>query len=234
MRTAYKVWCGIAATVFCVVAGTDLSRSSETPSSAPSTPIAASSTATLASSAPTAAAPVAPSTGAAAQKGELVSVTKVVDGATIEVTGRRTVRLLGLSACKVSTKGGREAKEHLEMYASVGQQVRLIADGTRDSDAMGRLLRRVERDSRYGSSSDPYFDDIGTSVVASAAIGVDDQAGADAAYVTELREHDFGQRDCSGTPDTGFSGGVDVGDHGHVNLPDGALTGGYCARKWWC
>lgn len=25
---------------------------------------------------------------------------------------------------------------------------------------------------------------------------------------------------------------VDVDDH--VNLPDGALTGGYCARKWWC
>jgi hypothetical protein len=22
-------------------------------------------------------------------------------------------------------------------------------------------------------------------------------------------------------------------DH-HHNLPDGALTGGYCARKWWC
>lgn len=27
----------------------------------------------------------------------------------------------------------------------------------------------------------------------------------------------------------------DVDVHGdHVNLPDGALTGGYCARKWWC
>jgi hypothetical protein len=26
---------------------------------------------------------------------------------------------------------------------------------------------------------------------------------------------------------------VDV-DRPHVNLPDGSLTGGYCAHKWWC
>ena len=27
---------------------------------------------------------------------------------------------------------------------------------------------------------------------------------------------------------------VDVHPGGHVNLPDGALTGGYCRHKWWC
>jgi hypothetical protein len=26
---------------------------------------------------------------------------------------------------------------------------------------------------------------------------------------------------------------IDV-DRNHANLPDGALTGGYCAHKWWC
>jgi hypothetical protein len=26
---------------------------------------------------------------------------------------------------------------------------------------------------------------------------------------------------------------VDIDDD-NVNLPDGALTGSYCARKWWC
>lgn len=27
---------------------------------------------------------------------------------------------------------------------------------------------------------------------------------------------------------------VDIHHGDHVNMPDGALTGGYCRHKWWC
>jgi hypothetical protein len=180
-------------------------------------------------------APTAP-TSTATPVGELVTVTKVIDGDTIEVTGNRKVRFLGIDACEMSTQGGREAKEYLDIFAGVGTQVRLVTDGARNVDDHGRLLRRVERDSSYTSEYDPYSNDIGVSIVGHEAIGI--YAGkndASTAYLTKLRERDFGERVCSGTTESSPSGGVAYdGGSGDFNMPDGALTGGYCARKWWC
>jgi hypothetical protein len=172
----------------------------------------------------------------AAPAGEAATVTKVIDGETVEVTGGRTVRFLGIDACPMNTRGGREAKEYVEVFAGAGQQVRLMADGARDTDDHGRLLRRIENDSRYASQSDPYFDDIGATIVSHESIGTDGgKNGSSDSYLAKLRESDDGERDCSGTPEVTSSGGsVGDGDDHHVNLPDGALTGGYCARKWWC
>ena len=42
-------------------------------------------------------------------------MTEVVDGDTIEVTDGRRVRFLGIDACEMSTRGGREAKEYLKI-----------------------------------------------------------------------------------------------------------------------
>ncbi len=36
------------------------------------------------------------------------------------------------------------------------------------------------------------------------------------------------------TPSTGGNSYSYDSDDGDYNMPDGALTGGYCARKWWC
>lgn len=243
MRTAYKVWSGIAAGVFCIVAVTDLSTSTTA-----STQAAGVTTATTTSAAPTSrltapsasAVPtaVAAPASTAMPVGESVTVTKVVDGDTIEVTGGRDVRFLGIDACEMSTKGGREAKEYLEVFADVGTQVRLIADGARDKDDHDRLLRRVERDSSYTSQYDPYSNDIGTTLIGHEAIGIfgGKKNDASATYLAKLRESDYGERDCSGTPEAPSSGGGSYGDgdDDDFNMPDGALTGGYCARKWWC
>ena len=38
----------------------------------------------------------------------------------------------------------------------------------------------------------------------------------------------------SSTVSSSSSSDPDVHIDHHHNLPDGALTGGYCARKWWC
>ncbi|WP_130292778.1 thermonuclease family protein [Pseudonocardia sediminis] len=179
---------------------------------------------------------MASQTSSPATVGELVSVTKVVDGDTIEVTGGRKVRFLGIDACETDTRGGREARESLELSVS-GQQVRLVADGRRDVDDYGRLLRRVERDSTYVSDYDPYINDIGLSLIGDDAVGVYERKNdAPAAYLAELRERDYSSaRDCTGTPVApASSGGGNYVSNGDVNMPDGALTGGYCARKWWC
>lgn len=158
-------------------------------------------------------------------------MTKVIDGDSLEVTGGRQVRFLGIDACEMSTKGGREAKEYLQIFVGVGEQVRLIADGARDLDRYDRLLRRVERNTGSTSQYDPYSNDIGMSIIGHPAIGIyGGKNDADATYLVTLQASDVGERDCSGTPDVPGSGGGDRDS----NLPDGALTGGYCARKWWC
>ncbi len=36
------------------------------------------------------------------------------------------------------------------------------------------------------------------------------------------------------TPSTGGNSYSYDSDDDNYNMPDGALTGGYCARKWWC
>jgi len=44
-------------------------------------------------------------------------------------------------------------------------------------------------------------------------------------------------RECGGpayTPPTGSDVDVYVDGGDDVTMPDGALTGGYCARTWWC
>ena len=235
MRQAYKVWLGIAAAVFVVVAATDISSAAHpTPSAASSrAPVITSSTSPTSPTTSTTTPSPVPTTasGAAAAAGEAVTVTDVIDGDTIEVSGDRRVRLLGIDACEMGTRGGREAKDLLEGFLSDGQ-VRLIADGARDRDGSGRLLRRVETMTST---------DLGALMVVYPAVGVSQgRNDATPAYTSQLRAADYGERDCTGTtsPSGSGSGGdvdvdVDLGD-GDSGLPDGALTGGYCARKWWC
>jgi endonuclease YncB( thermonuclease family) len=234
LRTAYRIWSGIAAGVFCIVAVTDMASTTTTPTPTPASTGATSREYT----APTSAAHTPPATAALAASapqpasGELVSVTKVVDGDTIEVTGGQTVRFLGIDACEMSTKGGREAKDMLELHIS-GGQVRLVADGRRDTDDYGRLLRRVERVSSYSSQQNPYANDIGVTMISDTAVGLYTRKNdATPAYLSELRQHDVGHRDCSGTPEVPSVGGSH--NSRDRNMPDGALTGGFCARKWWC
>jgi endonuclease YncB( thermonuclease family) len=232
VRTAYKVWSGIAAGVFCVVAVTDMATMSPTAPPAPAVVAAAPSPGVTL---PGPSVPASPLVAAApVPAGELVSVTKVVDGDTIVVAGGRQVRLLGIDACEMSTKGGREAKETLVSYLG-GEQVRLVADGRRDVDDYGRLLRRVERASSSPSAYDPYNADVGVMLITDDAVGIYDKGRNDAtqAYLSVLRPRDYGVRNCAGTPEVTSYDYESDGDGGR-NMPDGALTGGYCARKWWC
>lgn len=191
----------------------------ETPSTTTPAPVASPT-----SSSPYVA-PVAAPTTSAAPAG--VAVTRVIDGDTFEIAGGQRVRVLGIDSCEIGTYGGTQAKQSAEI-ALDGESVVLEQEPGVDRDSYGRLLRYVS--TGYGS-------DFGESMVVATHTGVArGDSDASDARLADLRERDYGGRDCSepdSTPSTtSYDVDVDVDDDG--NLPDGALTGGYCARKWWC
>lgn len=199
----------------------------ESGSTAPSTPAAvtAAPAAVPASTPPISVPSTAPSSPTPA--GTTVAVTRVIDGDSFEIAGGDEVRVLGIDSCEMDTYGGRQAKESAELYLE-GESVVLVQEPGADRDRYGRLLRYVS--TSYGS-------DFGETMISSDHTGLYEGANdASATRLAELRERDDTGRDCSEpdySPSTSeYDVDVDVDDDG--NLPDGALTGGYCARKWWC
>ena len=232
------MWSGIAAGVFCLVAITDLSNGSTTVSASSAPPAGVAVSIPTSSSTPSLTPPPSAPATAPAVAVETTTVTQVVDGDTLRVADGREIQLIGVDACETSTRGGREAKDTLDGFVR-GQQLRLVPDGSRDADDQGRLLRRAETASSYVSSGT----DIGGLMIGSPAVGLADGQEASASYLAELRSGDYGDRDCSGTPPVASTDSTDSTDvdpdldgpsPGDQGLPDGALTGGYCKKKWWC
>lgn len=223
MRTAYKVWSGIAAGVFCLVAIGDLSNDGRTGTTAAP---AAVSAPVAAPAPPTAVAPV--TVPAPEPAADTVTVTDVVDGESFVAGGQR-IRILGIDACDASTYGGRQATSTAETFLE-GQQVTLRTEPGVEKDRNGRLLRYVDT----GSG------DYGTLAVTYDHTETDDASRADPTYLDELRSADPNGRTCSApettssTSDDDVDVDVDLPRRGDNGLPDGALTGGYCAKKWWC
>jgi endonuclease YncB( thermonuclease family) len=171
--------------------------------------------------------PVVPST-TSRPTGETVTVTRVVDGDTFEIAGGRRVQVLGIDSCEIGTYGGTRAKESAELSLD-GRWVVLEQEPGVDRDESGRLLRYVSASS--GS-------DFGGTMVALTHTGIDEgDNDASARRIADLREQDDTGRDCSEpdyAPSTSqYDVDVELGDDDD-DLPDGALTGGYCASKWWC
>ncbi|TDQ63319.1 micrococcal nuclease [Actinomycetospora succinea] len=127
MRQAYKVWSGIAAGVFCLVAATDLSGRGATP---PAGTVASSS------SLPAVAAPAAVGGSSPAR------VLEVIDGDTFRLTSGDEVRVLGIDSCEAGTPGGRRATDAARARL-VGVPVTLAAQPGVDRDRYGRMLRYV-------------------------------------------------------------------------------------------
>jgi hypothetical protein len=103
-----------------------------------------------------------------------------------------------------------------------------------DRDTYGRELRYV--------AMTPSGSDFGDLMVGYDHTAVDTgKQDANPAYLAKLRADDTDGRTCS-APSAPTSSRRSSSDGGSINwpspgdqgLPDGALTGGYCARKWWC
>jgi endonuclease YncB( thermonuclease family) len=214
--------------VFCLVAVVDLSNHPTTSASAPTVSSAASPAAAPVAVPTVSAAPAAaPATGAPAPTGDTVTVTKVIDGDTF-VAGGQKVRVLGIDSCEAGTYGGTQATETARTMLD-GQEVTLRRQPGIDEDKYGRELRYVDL---------PGGTDFGDLMVGYDHTGVyQGRNDASPGYAAKLRADDTDGRTCSApetttAPTSGSDGGgPSPGDQG---LPDGALTGGYCARKWWC
>lgn len=172
--------------------------------------------------------------------GEEVTVTRVIDGDTFEISTGETIRVLGIDSCESKTYGGKEATSMAEnnLTNPGNLPITITTEPGVDKDRYGRLLRYVQMDGgEY---------DFGQSMVEYDNTGVyagDNDASDD--YVQMLYAADLkyannppSGREC-GDPyaefrdDSSSGGNVEFGDKDY-NMPDGALTGGYCARKWWC
>ena len=137
MRTAYKVWSGIAAGVFCLVAVTDLAG--------PATPSAGTTAGSSSLPVTTSAAPTPLPFGAAAPTGGAATTVPgvvVVDGDTFRLASGEEVRVLGIDACEAGTPGEQRAVEEARTRLLAGP-VALTAEPGVDRDRYDRLLRYV-------------------------------------------------------------------------------------------
>lgn len=77
--------------------------------------------------------------------GEPVTVSRVIDGDTFELSDGRKVRLLGIDSCESDTPGGVKATNDALTLLTGGWQVTLHEEPTApDTDQWGRLLRYVD------------------------------------------------------------------------------------------
>ncbi len=142
MRTAHKVWSGIAAGVFGLVAVTDLAGSSVPPAGtvASSSTLPAPSGATSPGAIPAAAPSVAPAVAGPAAVS--ASVIDVIDGDTFRLASGDEVRVLGIDSCEAATPGGGRATAAARARL-LSAPVTLTAETGVDRDRYGRMLRYV-------------------------------------------------------------------------------------------
>jgi endonuclease YncB( thermonuclease family) len=175
--------------------------------------------------------------------GEPVTVAAVEDGDTVKLIDGRTIQLLGIDAPELDECGGPEAAQELTSAVS-GVPVLLHREPGRDVDRGGRLLRYLQRGDRYVHT------DVGNDLADSGWATPYEPYSGNAKYMATLRSNYKFAKDLhvgqfgppcgppysSGGGSGSRSGGVDVDldYHRDRGLPDGALTGGFCARKWWC
>lgn len=182
--------------------------------------------------------------------GELVSVARVLDGNTMELVDGRAVRLLGVQVPDADACAGPGSTEFTRGLVE-GVQVKLHTEPGVESDETGRLLRYVQ----YSESTDRdglpmYAHDLGHQIVLYGwGKPTDDQANAtydesiaSAAGIAEYQAEGIYAPPCGNPKVYGDDDGNGVADWDEEvyvdapsgNLPDGALTGGFCARKRWC
>jgi endonuclease YncB( thermonuclease family) len=188
--------------------------------------------------APTVAPQPVPTVAPAAQPvGERITVARVNDGESFELTDGRTVRVLGIDSCEMDTYGGGEAKlaAETQLQNEYNEPIIMSAEpGAPDTDRNGRLLRYI---SLNGS-------DFGEHMVKYDHTGVyqGDNDASDA-YIQRLYAADLeyamnppSGRECA-DPYAEYRDDVDVhvdvnNDDDH-NSRDGSIIPA-CRHKWWC
>ena len=213
MRTAYKVWIAIAAVVFCLVAVVDLSSSKPTTTTAASTatprPVAGAALPTTTTATP----PSDPAEGRVYDDAAGVEkkVAKVIDYQTIQFTGGQVARVDGPD---LTSESWVKCQEKILNAAARrllnGKTVTAGHDSSGYSDRKDWIrLRGYEQ---YTPETD-YTSALSTETT------------------TKIMDECYPESTSSGSSG---AGDVDIDVSHDGGLPDGALTGGYCRKKWWC
>lgn len=195
---------------------------------------------TVASSPPlasTEALPPLASTGAPAPP---LTVVSVFDGTTITASDGRTVRVGGVVVRSPKTCGGKQALDFTNQQLPVGSPIGVTLFGTMDEN--GHPWAQVQVLEGFAGDLGKQLALLGYAEAYNQGASPDDIA-ENAKQVTDAKSYYWGQwgppcgpKDPDDAPissGSSPSGHIDVDDH-HHNLRDGALTGGFCARHWWC
>jgi endonuclease YncB( thermonuclease family) len=215
-------WVGAVALLLVIGAcNTDQPQLGRTPQPATTTTTAPTTTTVVPTPTPT-----VPPTPA----GEQVRLARVIDGDTLELADGRRVRVLGIDSCEMNTYGGKAAKAEAERLLD-GAAITLTEQPGVTVDRYKRLLRYVQ----IGGT------DFGVEMVRNDHTGVyGGKNDASRDYLDRLYAADLDYalnppagRSCE-DPYPPVASDPQVSKGGDGNARDGALTGGYCARKWWC
>ncbi len=160
LSTAAQVvtWVVLAVLVIGLIGGSEdpdidtaaVERSTTTTQPTTTTEAETTTTLTTTSTTATTAAPTTTSAAPAQSAGDVVSVTRVIDGDTLEVSGGETVRLIGIDTPETKHPSrpvecfGAQATEHATALMGPGTNVRLVYDVER-TDRYGRTLAYIYR-----------------------------------------------------------------------------------------
>lgn len=157
-----------------------------------------------------------------------LTITRVIDGDTFELSDGATIRPLGIDSCEMNTPGGQAAKNSARVFE--GGTVALAVEPGVDKDRYGRLLRYVQTSSG----------DFGEYMIRYDHTGVyQGHNDASPEYVARMYAHDLDfaanpptGRECGSNPPEANDGPVYVplpdNDDDHHRKPK------ICYRKWWC
>lgn len=234
-----------------------ISRGGDNTTSAPTSPTSGPQVAAAAEPAPPQEYCAAPPSawigdGTCRPGGEVVSVQAVVDADTLKLVDGRTVRLLAVDAPTLKDCAGDGAAAFTRSKVD-GKTVKLITEPGTDRDDNGNLWRYVTYSERPDSRTGlPVFsEDLGSDLVLE-GWAKPHSGGENAEYmsrltsaaeIAEYRPDGMYAPPC-GKPkvygDDNSNGVADYEEHAphvnapNVNLPDGALTGGFCRHHRWC
>ncbi|MCD2193374.1 hypothetical protein LQ327_08245 [Actinomycetospora endophytica] len=216
MRTAYKVWSGIAAVVFCLVAVVDLSSNHATP--APSAPVVSSAAAPVAVPAVSAAPVPARDPAEGSVYDTSAGVTKTVS----RLDSYRDVEFTDGTVAHVDA-------DDLTTESWAGCQERLLTAAAHQL-LDGRTVTMGHDPSRTGDRRDW----VRLRGYRSSVTETDYTSALSSETTTQVVDQCYPETPTT-APSSSSSSSPDVDvDVDHHNHRDGALTGGYCARKWWC
>jgi micrococcal nuclease len=160
LPTAAQVvtWVVLAVLVIGLIGGSEdpdidtaaVERPTTTTEPATTTEAETTTTSTTTSTTATTAAPTTTSTAPAQPPGDVVSVTRIIDGDTLQVSGGQKVRLIGIDTPETKHPSrpvecfGAQASEHATALMGPGTDIRLVYD-VEPTDRYGRTLAYVYR-----------------------------------------------------------------------------------------